>query len=188
MTPEERSKRLRKEADEVLAMVYLKRHCAAIGKLIPTGSFFLDCMMYPDIDLYLPLVPIEILFGIAIKVAQYDCVKKINFEKGGPGSLAKGFYLKPIIEYGNWKRSWKIDIWSLPISIINEKQKELEDIRNRMTPAHKKIVLNYKFSVLTETGRTPMYSGIYIYRAIINLGLEDFSKITEYLKKNGINM
>ena len=188
MTPEERSKRLRKEADKVLAMVHLKKHCANFGKIVPTGSYFLNCMMYPDIDLYIPLVPIEMLIGMGIRLAKYDCVKKINFEKGGPGDLAKGFYLKPIIEYGDWKRPWKIDIWSLPVNIINKKQKELEDIKTRMTSEQKKIILNYKFAILTETGRTPMFSGIYIYRAVVNLGLKDFSKITEYLKKNEINM
>jgi hypothetical protein len=188
MTPEERSKRLQKEADKVLAMVHLRQHCAHIGKIVPTGSYFLNCMMYPDIDLYIPLVPVEILFGIAIKIARYDCVKKINFEKGGSGDLMKGLYLKPVIQYGEWERLWKIDIWSLPINIINEKQKELEDIKTRMTSEQKEIILNYKFSILTETGRTPMFSGIYIYRAVVNLGLKDFTKITEYLRKNEINI
>jgi len=188
MTPEERSRRLRKEADKVLAMVHLKRHCGPIGKIIPTGSYFLDCMMYPDIDVYMPFVPMEILFDIAIKLARYDCVKKINFEKGGPGDLAKGLYLKPIIEYGEWGRPWKIDIWSLPITIVEKKQTELEGFKHRMTPEHKKIILNYKFSVLTETKRTPLFSGFRIYQAVIDLGLKDFDKITQYLRKNGINV
>jgi hypothetical protein len=188
MTPEERSRRLQKEADKVLALVRLRRHCARFGKITPTGSYFLRCMMYPDIDLYIPLIPMEMLFDLATKLAAYDCVKKINFEKGGPGDLAKGFYLKPIVEYGNWERPWKIDIWSLPITVVTEKQKELEDIKRRMTREQKKLILNYKFSILTEAGRTPMFSGIHIYRAVVNLGLQDFSKITSYLRENGIKI
>jgi hypothetical protein len=33
-----------------------------------------------------------------------------------------------------------------------------------------------------------MFSGIYIYRAVMNLGLKDFNEITEYLRENGINI
>lgn len=188
MTPEERAKCLREEADKVLKMVQLKKHCAPIGQIVLTGSYFMDLMMYPDIDLYLPLTTLETFLTIAIKLAQYDCVKKIIFEKGGPAELAKGLYLKPLIEYGNWKRPWKIDIWSLPSDVIDKKQKELQDFKNRMTPAQRRLVLEYKFSILTETGRTPMFSGIYIYQAVINLGLKDFTEITKYLRENGINI
>jgi len=104
MTPEERSRQLRKEADKVVEMVHLKEHCAPIGQIIFSGSYFLDLMMYPDIDFYLPLTTPNLLFTLATKFTEYDFVKKIIFEKGDPGELEKGFYLKPIIEYGNWKR------------------------------------------------------------------------------------
>jgi hypothetical protein len=188
MTPEERSKRLRKEADKVLAMVHLKKHCSPFGKIIPTGSYYLDCMMYPDIDLYIPRIPIDSLLGIGIKLAKYKCVNEIVFQKGSEGALAKGFYLKPRIFYGNWGRLWKIDIWSLPKNIIERKQSELEELKERMTPQHKKTILHYKFSILSDKGRTPMFSGFHIYQAVINLGLKDFGKITEYLRENGIKM
>jgi hypothetical protein len=190
MTPEERSKLLRKEADKVMAMIHLKRHCNHIGTITPTGSYFLDCMMYPDIDLYVPLVPVDIFLGLAIKLARYECVRAMNFEKGGPqdGDLANGFYLKPRIEHGNWGRLWKIDIWTLPVTVINEKQAMLEEIKKHMTPEHKKIILHYKYSILTEEKRTPMFSGFFIYQAVVNKGIADFTKITHYLRDNGIKV
>jgi len=166
MTPEERAQCLRKEADEVLETVHLKEHCAPIGKTVPTGSYFLDLM----------------------KLVEYDCVKEIVFQKGGPGDLAEGFYLKPVVEHGSWERPWKIDIWSLPLDIVEKKQKELSDIKDRMTPVHRRLILEYKYSILTEKKRTPMFSGIYIYRAVMNLGLKDFNEITEHLRENGINI
>jgi hypothetical protein len=188
MTPEEKAQCLRKEADKVLEMVHLKEHCAPIGKTVPTGSYFLDLMMYPDIDLYLPPTTPEGLLTVAMKLVEYDCVKEIVFQKGGPGDLAKGFYLKPVIEHGSWERPWKIDIWSLPLDVVEKKQKELSDIKDRITPVHRRLILEYKYSILTEKKRTPMFSGIYIYRAVMNLGLKDFNEITEYLRENGINI
>jgi hypothetical protein len=54
VTPEERSNALRRQADEVLDRIHLRGQCAGIGDIISTGSYFLDLIMYPDIDLYLP--------------------------------------------------------------------------------------------------------------------------------------
>jgi len=191
MTPVERARRLKQEADEVLKMVHLKRHCARIGKIIPTGSYFMNLMMYPDIDLYVPYTIIEYILELATKLAIYDCVKEIVFQKGGRTErpeLAKGYYLKPIINYGEWGRPWKIDIWSLPGTIIDEKQAVLQDLKERMTRSQRKSILEYKHSILTEKGRTPMFSGIFIYRAVIDHGMTDFNEITKYLKENGIKM
>jgi hypothetical protein len=110
------------------------------------------------------------------------------FQKGDKGDLVGGYYLKPIVEHGNWKRPWKVDIWTLPASIIKKKQKELWNLKERMTPAQRKLILEYKYSILTDKLRTPMFSGIYIYRAVIDHGMTDYKKITKYLKDNGIKM
>ncbi|MFW9895576.1 MAG: hypothetical protein ACFFD7_07220 [Candidatus Thorarchaeota archaeon] len=57
-----------------------------------------------------------------------------------------------------------------------------------MTNETRKLILEYKYSVLTDEGRTPMFSGIFIYRAILNEGMTDYHEITNYLKKNGIKL
>lgn len=188
MTPEERSQNLLQEADEVLQKVNLRKLCTPIGEITPTGSYFLNLMMYPDIDVYLPHTTLEKFFSLAEKFAECDYVKKINFEKGDSGELAEGLYLKPLIDYGNWGRLWKIDIWSLPVEVIEKKQQELGMIKAKITPSLRKLILDFKFSILTDAGRTPMFSGIHIYRAVINHGIRDFNQITTYLRDNGINI
>jgi hypothetical protein len=57
-----------------------------------------------------------------------------------------------------------------------------------MTPQQRKLILEYKYSILTDQYRTPMFSGIYIYRAVIDHGMTDYKKITKFLKANGIKM
>ncbi len=188
MTPEERSQKLRKEADKVMKMINLKRNCAHIGQIVPTGSYYMDLMMYPDLDLYLPHTNIDKLFALATKLAKYNCVTEVVFLKGDKGDLAGGYYLKPRVEFGKWGRPWKVDIWSLPNRIIKKKQKELNKLKERMTPQQRKLILKYKYSILTDKGRTPMFSGIYIYQAVINHGMTNYNKITRYLKDHGIKM
>jgi hypothetical protein len=188
MTPEERSRALRQEADEVLDLIGLHEVCAPIGKLAPTGSYLLDLMMYPDIDLYLPPTTPEKLLGVAVEVAKHDCIQRINYIRGGPGDLKDGLYLKPVVIHGRWERPWKIDIWSLASSVVEKKQAELNDLRTRMTLQQRAVILDVKYRLLTDDGRTPMFSGIHIYRAVIDNGLEQLDDIVTVLRDNGIEV
>jgi hypothetical protein len=186
MTPEDRSRALRHEADEVLDLIRLNDHVAPIGPLMPTGSYFMDLMMYPDIDFNLPLATPEKLLGVGAELSKLKCVRKIRYLRGGSGDLENGFYLKPEISHGNWGRLWKIDIWSLPSAILEKTHAEMADLKTRITPEHRAIILDAKYRLLTDKGRTPMYSGIFIYRAVIDHGLTEFSEIVKFLKGSGI--
>ena len=186
MKTQERSRALRDEADQILKMIELRKHCAPIGDVLLTGSYFMDVMMYPDIDLYLPPTSSDVLLSVAAKIADHECVKKLNFKKGGVEELEEGLYLKPYVDYGNWGRPWKVDMWCLPRGIAEKKHAELVELETRMTATQRERILNYKFQALTQEGRTPMFSGIYIYRAVIELGYEDSDDITMYLRENDI--
>ncbi len=188
MRPEDRARKLKKEADELLDSIALAKLCKPIGELIPTGSYFLDLMMYPDIDLYLPPAKPRLLFDIAASLVENEPVTRVNFLNGGPGELKNALYIKPVIAVGDWERAWKIDIWAADLAFIEKKNKELEELGRKMTPQQRHLSLEYKFSVLNAQGRTPMYSGIHIYRAVVEHGLCEFEEITQYLRKNSIDV
>ncbi len=188
MNPAERSAKLRKEAEELLETIELGTLCAPIGKITPTGSYMLDLMVYPDIDLYLPPATPRQLFEIVATLAEKHPVIRVNFLNGGPNELADALYIKPVIAVGNWERPWKIDIWAADTDFILRKTAELQKLAHKMTPQQRNLILEYKFSVLNDKGRTPMFSGIFIYRAIIEEGLCDFAEITNYLRDHSIDI
>ena len=188
MTAEARSAALRQDADVVLAQLRLHELCADIGTLMPTGSYFLDLMMWPDLDLYLPPTTPAALLQLGAKVAQFDCVTKLVFERGGPGDLKDGLYLAPQVQMGDWGHPWKIDIWSLPLSIIEKKQARLIELKQRMTDEQRLCILETKQRLLTPAGRTPMFSGFYIYQAVIEQGMHEFDEIVGFLTANGIRV
>ena len=188
MNPIQRSARLKKEADELLHDIRLEERCRDIGKLTPTSSYNLSLMMYPDIDLYLPPASPRQLLEIAAGLVEDYPVVRVNFLNSGAGPLKDGLYIKPVIAVGGWELPWKIDIWAVALSFIEEKTAELDRFREKMTPEERELILNYKYAVLNEEGRTPMFSGVYIYRAVIDHGLQEFKDITGYLRENAIDI
>jgi len=188
MNPLERSTKLKAEADELLREIKLAELCSEIGTLTKTGSYFLDLMVYPDIDLYLPPATPRQLFQIAAHLVEDHPVESVKFLNGGPGPLKNGLYIKPVIAVGEWERPWKIDIWAIDENFIEEKSAELQSFKERMTPKQRELIINYKFSILTHEHRTPVFSGIYIYQAVIDHGMIEYIEITEYLRAHSIQI
>ena len=72
------------------------------ARVVPTGSYYLDLMMFPDIDLYISKVSLDDLFHIGAQLARCERVIQVVFERSRMARLPGGLYLKPRIEYGDW--------------------------------------------------------------------------------------
>ena len=190
MDPIERSACIRKEADLVIHEVRLFEILAEAGvkRIVPTGSYFLDVMVYPDIDIYFPPQPVETMFWIGGQIAQCKNVFQVIFSKSREPELPGGLYLKPRIEYGDWGRPWKIDLWSLDEAIIDDHLHEMQRLKEKMSEALREAIILYKTSLLNEEGRTPIYSGYFIYKAFLDEGLSDQQEVRRYLIKSGIEL
>jgi hypothetical protein len=189
MLPLEQSNKLRQEADLVLGYVRLYDILRPYGKVLYTGSYFLNVMVYPDIDLYITKVSIDELFEIGAQIASCELVTQVVFERtDDPVHLPEGLYLKSRVNYGEWDRPWKIDVWSLKEEIILQKMEDMQQFQRKMTPTLRKQIIRYKLSVMTSQKRTPKFSGYYIYKAFIDEGLTDFESVTRYLISHGIQM
>lgn len=189
MLPLERANQLRKEADVVLGLIGLYDILCPYGKVFPNGSYFLDVMAYPDIDLYITKVTLDQLFAIGAQIARSELVLQVLISKiDDPVLLPGGLYLKLRIKYGDWGRPWKIDIWSLSDGVIQAKMAEMDHFLSKLTPELRLAIIRYKLTILTSEKRTPMYSGYYIYKAFIDEGLTDDASVTRYLISQGIHM
>jgi hypothetical protein len=187
--PLERAHLLRTEADLVLQMVRLQDILARYAERVAyTGSYLLDVMAYPDIDVMISALPVRHIFQIGAELAACPPVTQVIFEKSSDPDLPDGLYLKPRIAWGNWGRPWKIDIWSLSDEVFDRKQADMQRFQSRITPPLRELILQYKASIMTSQNRTPMYSGYWIYRATLEEGLTDFQQLTAYLIAHGIRM
>lgn len=190
MDPLERAACLRAEADILLDAVGVFDILGSYSRIYPTGSYFLNLMAYPDIDLMIDRLPVETMFAIGGRLACSEHVFEVKFEKAAPDDplVANGLYLKPRIHWGDWGRPWKIDIWSLDYPLIERKLIEMRRFHSRLTPTLRERILCYKTAHLTPEGRTPMYSGYFIYKAVLEEGLKEDEEISTYLRDNGIHV
>ena len=189
MQPLERSARLRQEANQVLSLVGLQDILRPYGKIYPTGSYFLDVMVYPDIDLYVTKLRLRQLFEIGAHIAACELVTQVVYEPSDdPVRLPGGLYLKSRVRYGDWGRPWKIDLWALAVEVIQARMSDMLRFREKMNAEIRTQIIRYKLSILTGQKRTPMYSGYYIYKAFIDEGLTDFNQVSAYLRSCGIKV
>ncbi|HNS51980.1 MAG TPA: hypothetical protein PKO09_12460 [Anaerolineae bacterium] len=188
MDPLERARRLREEADTVMREIGVGEVLRPYGGFVPTGSYFLDVMAFPDIDLYMRKVDLSEVFAIGGLLARSPLVFQVVVEKDYLQTMAGGLYLKPRFRYGDWGRPWKIDIWSMDDTAIEERMAPMYGFREKMTPALREAILRYKNSILTPELRTPTYSGYYVYCAFLDEGLSEPEDVTRYLVEHGIRM
>ena len=188
MNPLELAEKLHAEADEVMHILRLREILSPYGEITFVGSYFLNLMVYPDVDISFPRVSIEEMFHIGAQFARCELVPQVIFEKSNDPLLPDGLYIKPRLEYGDWGRPWKFDIWSLAEDVIAERKAQMLHFQRLLTPETRHLILRYKLSVMTVQRRTPMGSGFHIYRAVLDEGLQDFDAITRFLTAHGIKM
>lgn len=186
--PLERAKAIKREADALLEKVKVFQILTPYGKVTPTGSYLLDTMVYPDIDLHISKVSIPTLFEIGGKLAAHELTIEVVFQKSNVANLPGGLYLKARFDYGDWGRPWKLDIWSLDDSLVEKQVLEMNRLQEKMTEELREAIIRYKYSVMTDQYRTPRYSGYFIYKAFLDEGIRDIGEVTKYLVENGIEM
>lgn len=182
----ERARQLHREAGDLMQFLKIKDVLQPFGDIIPTGSYYLNLMVYPDLDLYVPKTSIPEIFEAAGKMANKDKVIRVSFENELHPGLEGGLYLNFRVAMGDWGRPWKLDIWWLEPAMITQKMEIMVHFRKILTPELRLSILKYKNSIMTQDRRTPMYSGYYIYKAFLDEGLSDPEDVTQYLISKGI--
>jgi hypothetical protein len=129
---------------------------------------------------------IDQIFQACAALAACPLVIQVVFERPNEPRLPGGLYFKPRIAYGSWGRPWKIDIWAIERRLIAQQTAELDELRRRITPELRELIVRYKVSRLNSQNRTPMGSGYWIYQAVLVEGRRCEAEIDAYLAEKGI--
>ncbi|MFZ4631801.1 MAG: hypothetical protein ACOYL8_01170 [Patescibacteria group bacterium] len=146
------SNSLHGDADNLLRKTKLIEKLSKFGKVVISGSYYLDLMMDGDIDLFIVNKNID-------KKKSIDILKHLIMEEDFKGYLyydwtkkyhvgfPRGYYIGLKTEFK--KRKWKIDVW-----LINEAFKPTEKlinlVKSRITVNNKYLILKLKYEAKTK--------------------------------------
>lgn len=165
------------------------------GHLYFTESYFLKTMTWHDIDMQLSLnqdqEAREVLGTISAALIKGKGIKKlkyIDFLNYPRPPMTSGFCVSFTAFDEAIKDFWKIDLWVLEPSLLQENQKFMHHLKERMTPEHHTLIMAFKNEWTTLYGRPPKMASYYLYQAVIFENLKERQQIETYLRSRGVEI
>ncbi len=185
--------KLHQQAGQIIYHRGLDAVLRTYGRVFYTGSYYLNLMAWPDIDIHMILEPdplsLHAFFEMGSKIAKLEGVFSVKFAnhiRRPVAGLPQGFYWGIRLDTGDWQMPWKIDIWATDEDDFTANQASMERFREALDEEKRRLIVEVKRSLLTPEGRTPVLSGYHIYEAVLFKGLQAEPEIRAYLKEQGI--
>jgi hypothetical protein len=167
----------------------------AHGHLYFTGSYFLNTMTWPDIDMQLCLEEgqdaKEVLGTISSSLIKEKGIKKLQFidflnyprPPMTPG-LCFSFtaFDKAIQDF------WKVDLWILDSLKLQENQNFMNHLKEKMTPDHHALIMLFKNEWTSLYGRPPKMASYFLYQAVIIENLTSKDEIYHFLRTKNVTI
>lgn len=152
-------------------------------------------MTWHDIDLQLCLHKEQeakkILGTLSDALIQQKGLKKIqfiDFLNYPRPPMTTGFCLSFTAFDEGIQDFWKLDLWVLDPSILQENQNFMHRLKETMTPEHHALIMSFKHEWTTLYGRPPKMASYYVYQAIILENLQERQEIEAYLRAKGVKI
>lgn len=175
---------LKHQADKILKDLDLFKVLKKYGEVNFVGSYALDLIVKKDIDIvvttsinykdFLELVNYLFPLPNVYNLTLWDFRKSIHPERPQGIYCGISYLVKP-------DTFWKIDVWFMPKE-GNGAKKLVDWVKKRLTNENRKIILKIKNEMLnTKHGRE--ISGMDVYRAVLEKGVNDLNGFRDYLKQ-----
>ena len=188
------SRELKKQARSLIDSWGLGEILDQYGRVFYTGSYYLNTMVYPDLDVQILMesepFSITSFFEIGMRLSMLDDVLSLKFDNfltRQIDPLPIGLYWGIKTAIGSAERKWKIDLWAKDRQSCETHIKMMKCIRDAMDNDQRKLIIDIKHSLLTPEGRTPVLSGYHIYQAVLFEGLTDRNRIVAYFRTRAIS-
>jgi len=189
----QKSKNLRSNANNFLEKKSFHCLLSKYGEVVYTGSYETDLMVWPDIDIQLIIPPehskldqIMRLSHDLLNDSDVQNIKLINFYLTKKPGMPDGIYLGAKIKDRDSNISWKIDIWALEPESLKENIKFTKNIKNKLTPELKELIIKWKYELMGDDDRVPQFGSYYLYKAILDENLRNKEEILAYLRYNNL--
>lgn len=175
---------LKKAGDKILYEEGLIDILGTLGKVQIVGSYDLDLLIKPDIDISICVEEYDLkkYFSVCTDIA--DQIKPIRI-KYIDQSVAQfdafpfdtGYFLGINLKRDNVK--WSIDCWVFTPEIFQERVSYHNDIKERINQLNRKILMDIKSSISENHN----YRSVDLYNAVLFEGVSSLEEYTEWYKK-----
>lgn len=183
------AKRLHQEASELLNKEGLLPMLNAFGTTSVIGSYTLDIMTWPDIDISMNLPSeqnVELFFELGKRIATKFEITKMSYSnhfiRGFPG-FDHGLYWGTQLRYAG--REWKIDLWGYDDTNYQKHIAEFDELHRQLQQADRAAILRIKHVICQHPDyRGNVYNSMAIYRAVLEDKVESVDEFKAWVEKN----
>lgn len=165
------------------------------GDLHYTGSYALDLMTWNDVDLQLVLRegrnPMAALGGILQSLASakgFREARLIRFLGAYQAHMPRGIFLGLRFDAPEWGGAWKVDLWVLEPDDFERNQNLLRDLRERLDPENRDLILELKHALMTGQDRVPAMASHQLYRFVLLDGLRKWEELRQAFQSAGLHL
>jgi len=179
----EKQKKLHKQAEKILKDLNLIEVLKKYGVPKIVGSYALELMSWPDIDIVVITEPnYKHYLNLVNYLFEKEDIYSLNlqdFRKSIYPDRPQGIYcgISYIVKPNTF---WKIDVWFFPdvkaFDVINE-------VKSKLTDINRAIILKIKNEMREKIKHGKEISGIDVYKAVLENGVRDLEGFRQYLKK-----
>ena len=185
------SRLLHQEASEILDKAGLLPMLRSFGTTRVIGSYALDIMTWPDIDISMKLPNdqnVDLFFEIATKIATKFQITKMSYSnhfiRNFPG-FDHGLYWGIQLRYA--EREWKIDLWGYGDTDYQTHIAEFDALHRQLQQADRTAILRIKHVICQHPDyRGNVYNSMAIYRAVLEDEVESVDEFKAWLEKKHI--
>ncbi len=186
------SRLLRQEASELLNKEGLLSMLNAFGTTQVIGSYTLDTMTWPDIDISMNLPDgqnVERFFELGKRSAAKFQITKMSYSnhfiRNFPG-FDHGLYWGIQLRYA--EREWKVDLWGYGDTDYQKHIAESDALHQRLQQADRTAILRIKHVICQHPDyRGNVYNSMAIYRAVLEDKVESVDEFKAWIKKTHAN-
>lgn len=184
----QKSRDLQKEAKELLYSRGLHNMFSECGEVLYAGSYALDLLIWKDIDLNIIVEKEQIsdisksLVNVCLENPSIQRIKIFrDLHKKYGDEMPDGDYVGLLVD------GWKIDIFILDENEACKTKQKTESVRSKLTEETRKTILEIKEELLLPSGRTPKFSGKFIYEAVLGEKFQTKQEVLVHLSSLGFD-
>ena len=173
------SQNIKKQADLILKKTQLVESLSRFGTVHIIGSYPMDLMYNPDIDI---IVTSKDIRASSLKALEAILQKRIcqkieygDFVKFKRVKRPAGYIM--VLKIISKGVLWEVEIWFLPSA--QKEEKFMEKVMQQLTPEKKKLILEFKHLINQNHISKHQISSSNIYRAVLEKNVTSFAALLQ---------